>query len=68
MTGHDPSCTATSADPRTCDTTRYTSDHLTFWVPQLIRIGRLTAATSLLDLGCGTGGFTLPYRPSPVPA
>jgi ubiquinone/menaquinone biosynthesis C-methylase UbiE len=50
---------AASPDPRAFDTTRYTSDNLTFWVPQLIRMGQLTPATPLLDLGCGTGGFTL---------
>ena len=50
---------AASPDPRAFDTTRYTSDNLTFWVPQLIRMGQLAAATPLLDLGCGTGGFTL---------
>jgi ubiquinone/menaquinone biosynthesis C-methylase UbiE len=50
---------AASPDPQAFDTTRYTSDNLTFWVPQLIRMGQLTPATPLLDLGCGTGGFTL---------
>jgi ubiquinone/menaquinone biosynthesis C-methylase UbiE len=59
MTGDDPSFQETSNDPRTFDTTRYTSDNLTFWVPQLIRIGQLTTTTPLLDVGCGTGGFTL---------
>jgi ubiquinone/menaquinone biosynthesis C-methylase UbiE len=59
MTGPDPSFNATSTDPRTFDTTRYASDNLTFWVPHLIRVGRLTPTTPLLDLGCGTGGFTL---------
>jgi ubiquinone/menaquinone biosynthesis C-methylase UbiE len=59
MTGDDPSFQETSSDPRTFDTTRYASDNLTFWVPQLIRIGQLTPTTPLLDVGCGTGGFTL---------
>src|SRR5262245_22047670 len=59
MTGHNPYFNSTSTDPRTFDTIRYESDNLTFWVPQLIRIGRLTPATPILDLGCGTGGFTL---------
>jgi ubiquinone/menaquinone biosynthesis C-methylase UbiE len=59
MTGDETSFNERFSDPRTFDTTRYTSDNLTFWVPHLIRIGQLTPATPLLDLGCGTGGFTL---------
>jgi ubiquinone/menaquinone biosynthesis C-methylase UbiE len=59
MTGPDPSFNATPADPRAFDTTRYASDNLSFWAPQLIRVGRLTPATPLLDLGCGTGGFSV---------
>jgi ubiquinone/menaquinone biosynthesis C-methylase UbiE len=49
----------TYADPRVFDMTRYSPDNLTFWVPHLIRIGQMTASTPVLDLGCGTGGFTL---------
>jgi ubiquinone/menaquinone biosynthesis C-methylase UbiE len=49
---------ATSADPRVFDATRYSAENLTFWVPQLVRIGQLTPSTPILDLGCGTGGFT----------
>lgn len=50
---------ATYTDPRTFDTTRYASENLTSWIPHLIRIGQITPATPVLDLGCGTGGFTL---------
>jgi len=28
-------------------------------MPHLIRIGRVTPSSPVLDLGCGTGGFTL---------
>jgi ubiquinone/menaquinone biosynthesis C-methylase UbiE len=49
----------TYTDPRTFDTTRYAADNLTFWVPQLSRIGQMTPFMPVLDLGCGTGGFTL---------
>jgi ubiquinone/menaquinone biosynthesis C-methylase UbiE len=50
---------ATYTDPQAFDTTRYSSDNLTFWAPHLIRIGQMTPSTPVLDLGCGTGGFTL---------
>jgi SAM-dependent methyltransferase len=50
---------ATYTDPQVFDTTRYTSDNLTSWMPHLIRIGQITPSTPVLDLGCGTGGFTL---------
>src|SRR5215475_14271561 len=49
----------TYTHPCVVDTTRYSAENLTFWVPHLTRIGRLTASTPVLDLGCGTGGFTL---------
>src|SRR5215475_15959372 len=50
---------ATYADPHLFDTTRYSEENLTFWAPHLIRIGQITPSTPVLDLGCGTGGFTL---------
>ena len=50
---------ATYTDPQVLDTTRYASDNLTSWIPHLIRIGQMTPSTPALDLGCGTGGFTL---------
>ena len=50
---------ATYSDPRVFDTTRYSSDNLTSWIPHLTRIGQVTSSISVLDLGCGTGGFTL---------
>ena len=50
---------ATYADPQVFDTTRYAAENLTFWAPHLIRIGQMTPSTPVLDLGCGTGGFTL---------
>jgi ubiquinone/menaquinone biosynthesis C-methylase UbiE len=50
---------ATYTDPQVFDTTRYSSDNLTSWIPHLTRIGQVTSSTSVLDLGCGTGGFTL---------
>ncbi len=50
---------ATYTDPQVFDTTRYASDNLTSWMPHLIRIGQMTPSTPALDLGCGTGGFTL---------
>jgi ubiquinone/menaquinone biosynthesis C-methylase UbiE len=53
---------ATYADPQVFDATRYSADNLTFWAPHLIRIGQMTPSTSVLDLGCGTGGFTLALR------
>jgi SAM-dependent methyltransferase len=52
----------TYADPQTFDATRYSADNLTFWAPHLIRIGQMTPSTPVLDLGCGTGGFTLALR------
>jgi ubiquinone/menaquinone biosynthesis C-methylase UbiE len=50
---------ATYTDPHAFDTTRYSVENLTFWAPHLIRIGQITPATPVLDLGCGTGGFAL---------
>lgn len=38
---------------------RYTSDNLSFWVSHFIRLGRISKKHRVLDIGCGTGGFTI---------
>jgi SAM-dependent methyltransferase len=37
---------------------RYSDDNLSFWVPLLVEIGGIGAEQCVLDVGCGTGGFT----------
>jgi ubiquinone/menaquinone biosynthesis C-methylase UbiE len=37
---------------------RFSDDNIAFWVPLLVELGRITPASRVLDVGCGTGGFT----------
>jgi demethylmenaquinone methyltransferase / 2-methoxy-6-polyprenyl-1,4-benzoquinol methylase len=37
---------------------RYSEDNLSFWVPLLVEIGGIGVEHRVLDVGCGTGGFT----------
>ena len=37
---------------------RFSEDNLAFWVPLLVEWGRISSAVSVLDVGCGTGGFS----------
>ena len=37
---------------------RYSEDNLSFWVPLLVEVGGVGAEHRVLDVGCGTGGFT----------
>jgi SAM-dependent methyltransferase len=37
---------------------RFRSENLEFWTPLLIRLARIDASCRVLDVGCGTGGFT----------
>ena len=43
--------------PETFGTDRFTAENLAFWVPPLVELGRIAAGDSVLDVGCGTGGF-----------
>jgi SAM-dependent methyltransferase len=44
--------------PDAFDAERYSALNLSFWVPLMIRLGRLRRGNRVLDLGCATGGFT----------
>lgn len=37
---------------------RFSEANLSHWVPLLVRAGEITSSTRVLDVGCGTGGFT----------
>jgi ubiquinone/menaquinone biosynthesis C-methylase UbiE len=37
---------------------RFSDDNLRFWVPVLVAAARIGAGDRVLDVGCGTGGFT----------
>lgn len=38
---------------------RFADDNLAFWIPRLINAARIDSGHTVLDVGCGTGGFTL---------
>jgi ubiquinone/menaquinone biosynthesis C-methylase UbiE len=37
---------------------RFSDDNLAFWVPILVKAARIGPGVAVLDVGCGTGGFT----------
>ena len=37
---------------------RFSADNLAFWVPVIVEAGRISRDTLVLDVGCGTGGFS----------
>jgi ubiquinone/menaquinone biosynthesis C-methylase UbiE len=37
---------------------RFSDDNIAFWVPPLVELARITPGSRVLDVGCGTGGFT----------
>jgi SAM-dependent methyltransferase len=37
---------------------RFSEENLTFWVPLLVEWARISPGVSVLDVGCGTGGFS----------
>jgi SAM-dependent methyltransferase len=47
-----------SVAPEDFDAERYSDDNLTFWIPWLVELGDLRPGQRVLDVGCGTGGYT----------
>jgi ubiquinone/menaquinone biosynthesis C-methylase UbiE len=41
------------------DSERYPPDNLSFWIRWLVELGDLRRGQRVLDVGCGTGGFTI---------
>jgi demethylmenaquinone methyltransferase / 2-methoxy-6-polyprenyl-1,4-benzoquinol methylase len=38
---------------------RYSDDNVAFWTPWLVQLGGIGPGQRILDLGCGTGGFSV---------
>ena len=38
---------------------RFRPENLAFWIPHFIRLGQIRQDLRVLDIGCGTGGFSL---------
>jgi ubiquinone/menaquinone biosynthesis C-methylase UbiE len=55
---HDPTAFRSERLPTAYFDTRFSDENLGFWVPILIEAARISAGLDVLDVGCGTGGFT----------
>jgi SAM-dependent methyltransferase len=58
LSAYDPTAFRSDRLPTAYFDTRFSDDNLAFWVPILVQAGRIAVGVDVLDVGCGTGGFT----------
>lgn len=58
MSNHDPTAFRSDRLPTAHFDARFSADNLAFWVPILIDAAQIGPGSDVLDVGCGTGGFT----------
>jgi 2-polyprenyl-3-methyl-5-hydroxy-6-metoxy-1,4-benzoquinol methylase len=58
LNDHDPTAFRSDRLPTGHFDARFSDDNLAFWVPILIDAAQIGPGLEVLDVGCGTGGFT----------
>lgn len=54
----DPTAFRSGLLPTSHFNRRFSGENLAFWVPRLIEAAQIAEGNAVLDVGCGTGGFT----------
>jgi ubiquinone/menaquinone biosynthesis C-methylase UbiE len=55
---HDPTAFRSERLPTAYFDTRFSDENLAFWVPILLESARIESGLDVVDVGCGTGGFS----------